>query len=390
MQQRSPTTVIESEQATTTGTPPVPPDPGTIPRALAAPAPGDLATARDEDAGAADTDEARARRGTARILVVEDSRVMRAMLVAYLAQAGYTDVTTADSGASAFGLLGLGDDRPGAAFDLILMDLVLPDADGIDAIRAIGARDDLRKVPVIAVTAMREVAILQTAFEAGASDYLTKPVDQVELLARVGSALRLKREIDRREDRERQLVETQAQLEEANRQLSQLSLTDGLTGVANRRHFDRALLAEWDRAARDREPVTLLMIDIDHFKRYNDTFGHQSGDRCLQRIAATIAQAAMRPGDLLARYGGEEFAIILPRTDARGGQFVAERLRAAIAELAIPHSNSPVAPTVTLSIGVATTIPNLRADEATLLASADRALYEAKEQGRNRVAVTTA
>lgn len=315
---------------------------------------------------------------------------MRAMLVTILNEVGYTRVQTADSGASAFQLLGLAGDGPAGEFDLVLMDLVLPDANGIDAIRAIGATEALRKIPVIAVTGMKETAVLQEAFEAGATDYITKPVNEIELLARVGSAIRLKREIDQREARERELVDVTRQLALANRRLEQLSLTDGLTGLANRRHFDQALRAEWSRAARDREALALLLIDIDHFKRYNDTYGHQDGDRCLQQIAATLAQRATRPGDLVARYGGEEFAVILANTGLDGARTVAERLRAEVAALAIPHSASLVAATVTLSVGVAATIPAPATDPAALIAASDQALYRAKEQGRNQVLAATA
>jgi diguanylate cyclase (GGDEF)-like protein len=329
--------------------------------------------------------EVRVRQDRARILIVEDSGIMRSMLTKILAKIGYENVLAADSGTSAINLLGLGDEQPGETVDLILMDLILPDIEGIEVIRAISAREELQKVPIIAVTGMQETSFLKAAFEAGATDFITKPVNDVELQARMGSALRLKRAIDQREERERQLVQARHELELANQRLEQLSLTDGLTGVANRRHFDQAVLAEWDRAARDQESLTLLLMDIDHFKRYNDTYGHQDGDQCLQRVASALAQCATRPGDLVARYGGEEFAVVLPNTDLAGAQIVGERLRAEVAALAIPHSASSVAATVTLSIGVATLVPSPGTDVQALIAAADQALYQAKGQGRNRV-----
>jgi diguanylate cyclase (GGDEF)-like protein len=334
-----------------------------------------------------DTSAAPVPRCNGRILVVEDSRMMRAMLGELLAKVGYDDVLMADSGASAFRLLGLDDGHPGEAVDLVLMDFVLPDIDGIAIIRAIKAREALGNLPILMVTASKEADILKAAFEAGASDYITKPYNEIELLARVGSALRLKAEIDRREAHERELEELTRRLERANRLLEQLSLTDGLTGVANRRHFDQVLRAEWTRAARDGTSLALALIDIDHFKRYNDTYGHQEGDRCLQRVGAALAGGALRPGDLVARYGGEEFAVIMANTGPAGARIVAERLREAIGALAIPHAASSTSPTLSLSIGVAATVPESLGDAETLVEAADRALYEAKGRGRNRVEV---
>ena len=313
-----------------------------------------------------------------RILLVDDSRMMRAILAKFLANVGYTDVVMAESGTEALAMLGLGDERPDAAIDAILMDLVLPDIDGIEAIRRIKAEPRLHDVPVLMVTAEKDVAILRTAFEAGASDYLTKPINEIDLSARLGAALRLKREIDRR-------VALTQQLEEANRRLQQLSRTDGLTGVANRRHFDNALDEEWRRAARSGSPLALLLIDIDHFKRYNDTYGHQEGDQCLQLVAGALARCAARPGDLAARYCGEEFALILPNTDQDGACRVAARLRAEVAALAIPHAASSAGPLVTLSVGVAVGLSAGGGGPQALIAAADRALYAAKEQGRDRV-----
>jgi len=329
-----------------------------------------------------------------RILVVDDSALMRSMLVAMLARVGYSAITTADSGASAFAALGVTGDAPAAAFDLILMDMVLPDTDGITAIRAISARPQTRNIPMIMVTGEQDEAILREAFAAGAMDFVTKPVNQVALLARIGSALRLKREIDQRiarerdlETRQRELEASQKELAAANAELARLSLTDGLTGVANRRHFDQRLRDEWARATRDGTPLALLLADVDHFKRYNDTYGHQLGDRCLALVAGALREHSGRASDLVARYGGEEFAVLLPNTDLDGAAAVGERLRAAVAALAIPHNASSAGPIVSLSLGAATTHPVLEIAETTLIATADDALYRAKEAGRNRVAL---
>jgi diguanylate cyclase (GGDEF)-like protein len=173
----------------------------------------------------------------------------------------------------------------------------------------------------------------------------------------------------------------------ANRRLEELAHVDGLTGVANRRHFDAGLATEWRRAQRDGRPLSVLMIDVDHFKRFNDCYGHQDGDRCLQAVASRIKDRARRPGDLAARYGGEEFALILPSTDATGAAFLAEALRREIRDLAIIHE-AGVRGVVTVSVGVATAIPESGDGPDMLLRSADAALYQAKQSGRDRICQT--
>ncbi len=170
--------------------------------------------------------------------------------------------------------------------------------------------------------------------------------------------------------------------------LQSLAVKDSLTGIANRRSFDETLEVEWLRARRERVPLSLLIADVDYFKRYNDTYGHQQGDACLKIVAATIDDQVHRPADLTARYGGEEFAIILPNTDRGGASRVAERVREAVCALAIPHADSDVGQSVTLSIGVASTIPAIDLGSETLIAAADGALYAAKRGGRNRVVTT--
>jgi diguanylate cyclase (GGDEF)-like protein len=170
-----------------------------------------------------------------------------------------------------------------------------------------------------------------------------------------------------------------------NRLLQQLLSTDSLTGISNRRHFDHALTDEWRRCARARTPLSLLMIDVDHFKAYNDRCGHLQGDECLRRVAGLLTQAARRPGDLVARYGGEEFVCLLTDTNATGALLVAGRLQAAIDQARIPHPASPLGPHLTVSIGAATAHPPAESPEA-LVALADRLLYAAKERGRRGIA----
>ena len=175
------------------------------------------------------------------------------------------------------------------------------------------------------------------------------------------------------------------QLEQANRELQQLATTDDLTGVANRRQFEQILNQEWQRLSREQKPLSLIMCDIDCFKAYNDTYGHPAGDRCIQSVSQALEQATQRSTDLVTRYGGEEFAIILPNTDASGALQVARRIRHYLAALKLSHESSPVSERITLSIGVATKIPNLKETPVTLVQSADDALYQAKAEGRDRL-----
>ncbi|MEG3957774.1 diguanylate cyclase domain-containing protein [Microcoleus sp. herbarium2] len=175
------------------------------------------------------------------------------------------------------------------------------------------------------------------------------------------------------------------QLAIANQKLHQLATTDGLTGIANRRQFDRVFRLEWRRLAREELPLSLIMFDIDFFKLYNEFYGHVGGDDCLRQVAGAIAIAAKRAGDLTARYGGEEFAVLLPNTSAEGANVVAREICDRIASLKLPHARSSIGPYVTLSGGSATAIPSAQESPDTLIRSADSALYQAKTQGKNRI-----
>jgi diguanylate cyclase (GGDEF)-like protein/PAS domain S-box-containing protein len=174
-------------------------------------------------------------------------------------------------------------------------------------------------------------------------------------------------------------------LKEANERLERLSASDGLTQVANRRCFDQTIEREWNRLKRTKKLLSLIMCDVDFFKLFNDTYGHQGGDDCLRSVAKALSETARRGGDFVARYGGEEFVVVLPETESEGAISVAEKIRLAVEKLSIAHSKSKVAPFVTLSLGVATVIPSDAGTPEFLIKCADNALYQAKSSGRNRV-----
>ena len=184
--------------------------------------------------------------------------------------------------------------------------------------------------------------------------------------------------------------QTEAALEKANRELQRLSVLDDLTQVANRRRFDEALKEEWQRLSRDEAPLSLIFCDIDYFKLYNDTYGHQAGDDCLRTVADTISANCQRPGDFVARYGGEEFIVILPNTKIQGAVHLSEDIREEIERLNIPHERSLVSRFITLSLGVASVFPPAGITPESLVGAADKALYEAKNQGRNRTVLEAA
>jgi diguanylate cyclase (GGDEF)-like protein/PAS domain S-box-containing protein len=180
---------------------------------------------------------------------------------------------------------------------------------------------------------------------------------------------------------------TEEQLLRLQRELEDLSFKDGLTGIANRRRFDTLLEVEWRCARRNQRPLSLVLLDIDFFKQYNDTYGHVQGDDCLKRVAQVLRTGATRPRDVVARYGGEEFALVLPETDARGAEHIAAECRKALVEASIPHETSSVGPTVTVSIGVGTIVPAAEDEPVRFIEEVDRRLYQAKQGGRNTLVV---
>ncbi|GAB1542765.1 diguanylate cyclase [Scytonema sp. NUACC21] len=227
------------------------------------------------------------------------------------------------------------------------------------------------RIPILMITGLEDSESVDLAFEAGASDYVTKPINWAVLRQRVKRLL--------------QQAQLYKQLEAVTQALQELANVDGLTGVANRRRFDQYLNAQWLNLAEEQLPLSLIMCDIDYFKRYNDKYGHIPGDACLQKVASVLSRTAEKNQALVARSGGEEFAVIMPNTNASGAVHVAAAMQAGVRELQIEHTESTVSQFVTLSVGVATTIPIFGVSPTKLIVAADRALYQAKAEGRNRI-----
>jgi diguanylate cyclase (GGDEF)-like protein len=324
------------------------------------------------------------------ILLVDDSRFSRDVIKTALEKNGFNNLLLAGCSAEALETLGiLGQPREERGVDLILMDVVMKDMDGIETTRRIKNSMRFMDVPIVMVSGVTEKEKLVDAFAAGATDYIEKPINDVELVVRVRAALRLSREIKERKDREVKLMNLARELEDANKKLEALSALDGLTGVPNRRIFDQTLAKEWGRMSRDSAPMSIILIDVDFFKNFNDANGHLAGDEGLKKVAKAISFAVSRPADLMARYGGEEFVIILPETDAAGAERVAQTVMDKVAKLRIVHPKSDVGKYLTVSQGVATTIASGDKKSADLLALSDAALYKAKKEGRNRIVALT-
>lgn len=248
--------------------------------------------------------------------------------------------------------------------DLILLDVIMPGMGGYALCEVLKKDPRNRDVPVVFVTGSADPLDEVRGFEVGGADFITKPFHATVVRARVHTQLTIKRQADL---------------------LRQMALTDGLTGVANRRQFDATLSAEWRRCGRSAQPLSLLMIDVDHFKRYNDRYGHQQGDACLRAVADVLSVSMRRPHDLAARYGGEEFAALLPDTPLDGALQKARQIEAAVRALALEHADGELGGIVTVSIGVASAAAPHLASEHTLISAADAQLYLAKQGGRARV-----
>jgi two-component system chemotaxis family response regulator WspR len=270
---------------------------------------------------------------------------------------------------------------------IILQDLVMPGRDGLALVADYRAHESTRSIPILVLSTREEPRTKEAAFAAGANDYLVKLPDRIELIARIRYHTRAYVSQLQRDEAYKALRESQRQLMEANLELQRLTNLDGLTGLNNRRRLDEYAESEWLRAAREGAEFSLLVADVDDFKRYNDTYGHVAGDGVLKQVAMSIRVHCARPADLPARFGGEEFAIVLPGTDLAGACHLAETIRQAVEDAHIPHKKSTTGEFVTLSVGGICAKPRGGGTLLDALIRADKALYEAKRKGKNAVAV---
>lgn len=271
---------------------------------------------------------------------------------------------------------------------VILQDLVMPGADGLDLVRKYRADHSTSSIPIIVLSSKEEAFVKNEAFEAGANDYMVKLPNKIELIARIRYHSKAYLNQVQRDDAYRALRESQRQLLEANFQLQRLNNLDGLTGLSNRRHLDLHLEAEWKRAIRGQNLLSILLIDVDNFKNYNDTYGHLAGDIILKKVAEAIQQNCRRSEDCAARFGGEEFVMVLSTTTAEKSLALSEKLCHDIENLHLPHGSSAVSQYVTVSIGGASIVPHHGESFFLLFDAADKALYEAKRAGKNKVVLT--
>lgn len=312
------------------------------------------------------------------ILIVDDDAVSNFMLSEILHQDGYQTLVV-ENGQAALEVCQT------KLPDIILMDAIMPVMNGFDCCRSLHILYGDNCPPVLMITGLNDTASVECAYQVGAIDYVTKPFHWAVLRGRVRQAINAylaHQKLKQALTNERLLLQ---ELKLANHQLHQLASIDGLTSITNRRIFDERLESEWKRLCREEAPLGLVLIDIDCFKAFNDTYGHINGDKCLCQVANIINICARRPADVASRYGGEEFALILPKTNLEGVRHVAQSVQEKLHELAIPHTSSIVKSIVTVSMGVASIVPTLTNSPKTLLNLADKALYKAKGNGRDRI-----
>ncbi len=259
--------------------------------------------------------------------------------------------------------------------DLILLDIIMPELDGFEVCRKLKVNPNTADIPIIFISAKNSEIDEVRGLNLGGTDFVSKPIRPEIVRARVNNHMNQLRQ--------------KRKLQEMHRQVLALSVTDGLTGIPNRRRFDEFLKQEWIRSLRAQSPLGLLMMDIDYFKLYNDHYGHNGGDDCLKQIAEILAIQVRRPPDLMARYGGEEFVCVLPDTNLEGVRKVGRAILEAIRARAIPHEKSDVADFVTLSIGGTSIVPGCKDGSIEdLIKRADGLLYESKKEGRNKMTVS--
>ncbi len=301
-----------------------------------------------------------------KILLVEDSATLRHAMSQHISEAGHIPLI-ARSGEEALQLL---EDTP---VDLIIMDVEMPGLNGFETTRLIREWLGDHWIPIIFVTGKNEDESYREGIEAGGDDYLIKPVSPIIIKAKIRAMARI--------------AEMRDQLNQLNAELEALSQLDSLTQILNRRTFNEQANRHWLMAVRHQTPTSVLMIDVDHFKPYNDHYGHPAGDRCLKEITQAIKSCLQRPSDLLGRYGGEEFIALLPETNLAGARHIGQCINRAIREIALEHRHSPVANYVTVSIGGATCNHSMGHTLEEVIKNADRALYKIKHNGRDSALV---
>ena len=305
------------------------------------------------------------------ILVVDDTPDNIDVLKEALKK-GYT-IRPALDGATALKIAST-DPKP----SLILLDIMMPGMDGYEVMRCLQENDNTREIPVIFVTVDSDIESELKGFDLGAVDYITKPFNPAIVRKRVSTHLELC-------DVRKKLKVQNQELKAKTDLLDKIVHLDSLTGISNRRHFDMMLEVEWSRALRNNTPLSVIVVDIDYFKGFNDHYGHIGGDNCLHSVAQCLSSLLQRPTDMVARYGGEEFVAILSGTDIKGTAHLAENWRAGVEGLRIPHAASVVADHVTISVGYATLVPTSDLLPYYLVGVADEMMYQAKESGRNLV-----
>lgn len=272
---------------------------------------------------------------------------------------------------------------------IILQDLIMPEIDGYSLVKDYRKNDLTRNIPIIVLSTKEDPKDKSLAFERGANDYLVKLPDKIELVARIRAHSRGYLTQLQRDEAFQALRELKSELEKSNEELQKISSLDGLTGIANRRCFDEFIDKECLRSARENTCLSLILIDIDFFKFFNDNYGHLAGDTCLRQVASAMNEVVHRPADLIARYGGEEFVVVLPNTSLDGAVKLAGDLCDKIREAKIPHAYSSVTDHVTISVGVTSRIASEGVSSKDLIALADEALYQAKESGRDKYVIST-
>lgn len=272
---------------------------------------------------------------------------------------------------------------------VILQDLVMPSVDGLDLVKLYRSNPGTAETPILVLSSEEDPVVKSKAFAAGANDYLVKLPDRIELIARIRYHSKAHSNRLQRDEAFRALRESQRQLMEANIELQRLTNIDALTGLMNRRFFESFIHEEWEKAAAARNPLSVLLIDVDDFKQYNDLHGHLTGDEVLRKVADALRTKSSTKTDCVARFGGEEFAVILPATSVEGAQTLGEVYRRGIEDLKFPRNGTGAHGYLTVSVGGASTIPTRGALFVDLIGAADRVLYQAKKAGKNRVITCT-